>query len=110
MLIVITALIALAFSLSGRYRAQNIVRAACQDASAAGNLARENGDEDYFNAYWSLLIDELEKAAMLDGKYVEVLESAMITWENLGGNDTISGDFQIENFVRVEATCNMLTK
>ena len=94
---------------SSAYRAQEIVRDACINASIAGKAAKDNGDENYGLAYWSLLIDELERAAKLDNKYFEVLEGAMVTRFSLAGNETMSGDFEMENFVKVAATCNMLT-
>jgi hypothetical protein len=57
MLLVLTAIVASVFTFSARYRAQEIVRDACINASIAGNTARDNGDENYGLAYWSLLID-----------------------------------------------------
>jgi len=87
-----------------------MVRDACLNASIAGKAASDNGDENYGLAYWSLLIDELEKAAKLDSKYFEALEGAMVTRFSLAGNETMSGDFEMENFVKVNATCSVLTK
>ena len=106
----LVAIFAFAFNFSASYRAEKIVREACINASIAGLAAKESGDENYGDAYWSLLIDELEKASKIDDSYLEVLESAMVTWADLSGNDTMSGDFVMENYVKVDATCNILTK
>lgn len=110
MLAVLTAIVATVFTLSSRYRAQERVRDACINASAAGKTAQDNGDENYGLAYWSLLIDELERAAKLDSEYFEVLEGAIVTRAALAGNETMSGDFEMENYVKVNATCSVLTK
>ena len=109
-LALIVAMAVFAYNFSASYRAEKIVSEACTNASLAGLAAKESGDENYGEAYWSLLIDELEKASKLDRNYIEVLESAIVTWADLSGNDTMSGDFVMANYVKVNATCKILTE
>jgi len=109
-LALIVAMAVFAYNFSASFRAEKIVSEACTNASLAGLAAKESGDENYGEEYWLLLIDELEKASKLDRNYIEILESAMVTWADLSGNDTMSGDFVMANYVKVNATCKILTE